>query len=114
MLYKNLFLLWNNKYFLILPLNVISTQPCISGQTVHLPGGGRGGGGRRGRGASHSVVFPAGSKMPQCLVCRQLWFSYIFREFLSPVPFESPGAYIDSQDTGDWGLQGIAGHSTRA
>ena len=43
MLYKNLFLLWNNKYFLILPLNVISTQPCISGQTVHLPEGGRGG-----------------------------------------------------------------------
>ena len=60
------------------------------------------------------VVFLAGSKMSQCLVCRQLWFSYIFREFLSPVPFESPGAYIDSQDTGDWGLQGIAGHSTRA
>ena len=39
MLYKNLFLLWNNKYFLILPLYVISTQPCISRQTVHLPGG---------------------------------------------------------------------------
>ena len=36
MLYKNLFLLWNNKYFLILPLNVISTGLCISGQTLHL------------------------------------------------------------------------------
>ena len=84
---KNLFLLWNNKYFLILPLSVISTQPCISGQTMHLPGGEKRWKGERG-GARHSAVFAAGSKMPLCLVCRQLWFSYIFMGI--PLP---PGAF---------------------
>ena len=60
------------------------------------------------------LCFQQAQRCHSATVCKQLWFSYIFREFLSPVPFESPGAYIDSQDTGDWGLQGIAGHSTRA
>lgn len=68
-------------------------------------------GGRERGGARHSAVFAAGSKMPLCLVCRQLWFSYIFMGIPLPLlPFESPGAYIDSQDTGlGGGLQGIEG-----
>ena len=102
MLYKNLFLLWNNKYFLILPFG------CYFYSVLHFLANcaftTRGVGGEE-RGACHSILFPAESKDPLRLVCRQL---LLRGEFLLRIPvcLRVQALTVRPRRAG-WGLQGI-------
>ena len=106
MLYKNLFLLWNNKYFLILPFG------CYFYSVLHFLANcaftTRGVGGEEGGGegsSSHYILFPAESKDPLCLVCRQLLLrgEFLFR---IPVCLRVQALTVIPRRAG-WGLQGI-------
>ena len=83
-------------------MGVISTPAFLGKLCIYHRGSWRGGG---ERGASHSILFPAESKDPLCLVCRQL---LLRGEFLLRIPvcLRVQALTVRPRRAG-WGLQGI-------